>query len=131
MPERLNPSSLPPSAGQSQIVVSGAGRTAYLSGQLPLDIEGNLTGGTDFRAQLQQVIRNIDNALASLGVTREALIRLTIYVVDLDPAQHGSALSELLGDLSSFGRPAATLVSVNGLAREEFLVEIEAIAELD
>ena len=129
--QRVNPPSLAPSAGQSHVVVSNAARVAYLSGQVALDEEGDVVGVDDFDAQVRQVLGNVDHALEYVGAARENVVKLNIYVVALDFEVHGEALAEHLGDLSSFAHPAATLVSVEGLARPEFLIEIEAIAELD
>lgn len=128
--ERVNPSELAPSAGQSHVVVTNAARLIYLSGQVALDSQGQVVGVGDFAAQVRQVLHNIDCALASVQAQRQHVVKLTIYVVGLDYASHGEALAQYLGDLSSFGHPAATLLSVQGLARPEFLIEIEAVAEL-
>ena len=128
--ERVNPSELAPPAGQSHVVVSNAPRTAYLSGQVAVDAQGGLVGVDNFHAQVKQVLRNLDHALTAVSATRTSVVKLTIYVVRLDFAVHGVALSEELGDLSAFGHPAATLLSVHGLARPEYMIEIEAIAEL-
>ncbi len=124
----INPDTLAPSAGNSQVVVSEMPRTAFLSGQIAVDSSGAVVGAADFRAQLRQVLSNIDLALASAGTSRENVLKLTIYVVDLDTAEHGPVLSELLGDLASFAHPAATLLSVAGLARPDLMVEIDVIA---
>ena len=128
--ERVNPPSLAPSAGQSHVVVTNAARLVYLSGQVATDSGGQVVGEDDFAMQVRQVLHNIDYALASVHARREHVVKLTIYVVNLDGATHGQVLAQYLGDLSSFGHPAATLVSVQGLARDEFLIEIEAVAEL-
>ncbi len=128
MRECINPSGLAPSAGQSQVVVTSARKHAYLSGQVAVDVAGQIVGIGDFSAQLQCVLDNIDTALAAAGTDRTQSVKLTIFVVDLDVGVHGPVLQEWLGDLSSFGHPAATLVSVAGLARPEFLIEIDVIA---
>lgn len=130
MLKRLNPASLPPTAGQSQVVISEAGRLAHISGQVALDGNGNLIGAGDLGAQLKQVLTNLEGALHAAGATTEDVIKITVYVVGLDMSVHGVALGDELGDLSRFGHPAATLISVAGLARPDFLVEIEAIAAL-
>ncbi len=127
---RVNPSALAPSAGQSHVVVTSAARTAYISGQVAVDADGNVVGAADFAAQVQQVLSNLDCALSAVDATRQDVVKLTIFVVDLDIAVHGDALAQHLGDLSSFAHPAATLISVQGLARPEFQIEIEAVAAL-
>ena len=128
MIERINPETLPSSSGQSQVIVVDAGKTVYLSGQVALDAGGNLVGAGDFRKQTGQVLRNVSEALRSAGVDQTSVVKLTIYVVQLEPAVHGPVLAELLGDLSAFNHPTATLVSVAGLARADFMIEIEATA---
>lgn len=128
---RVNPAQLPPSAGQSHVVISSAHQTAYLSGQIAVDASGKVIGAGDFRAQLRQTLANVDMALAAANTSRTNVLKLTIYVVDLDVANHGPVLGELLGDLSSFAHPAATLVSVAGLARPELMIEIDVIAAVE
>ncbi len=49
-PRFINPASLPPSRGYTQVVEVPAGeRLVYISGQVPLDKDGNLVGAGDFR----------------------------------------------------------------------------------
>lgn len=131
MIERINPETLPPSSGQSQVVVTDAKKTVYVSGQVALDADGNTVGTGDFRKQTEQVLGNLTEALHSAGADRANVVKLTIYVVRLDAAVHGPVLADLLGDLAAFNHPAATLLSVHGLARPDFLIEIEAIAVVD
>ena len=107
-----------------------SGLRKRFSGQVAINTEGELVGGGDFDLQVGQVIANIDAGLAALSATRNQIVKLTVFVVNLDMERHGPALAKHLGDLADFSHPAATLVSVAGLARPEFEIEIEAIVEV-
>jgi enamine deaminase RidA (YjgF/YER057c/UK114 family) len=57
----------------------------YTSGQVAWDKDGNLVGKGDYAKQAEQIVRNLDIALASAGATRDDLIKQTIFVVDYRP----------------------------------------------
>jgi enamine deaminase RidA (YjgF/YER057c/UK114 family) len=103
-----------------------AGRTLYISGQVPLDEKGNLVGPGDSRAQTEQVFRNLKTALESSGATFADVVKLTWYVKEMSQlAAYREVREQFLG---SGPRPASTLVEVKGLFRDDVLVEVEAIA---
>ncbi|HEX4204566.1 MAG TPA: RidA family protein [Ktedonobacteraceae bacterium] len=124
----LTPSTLAPTPGYSHAVKVTGGQTIYLSGQIALDASNNLVGRGDFRAQAQQVFENIKTALASAGADFSHVVKLNMYVVD---RSHLPILREVR-DLyvNREAPPASTLVEIRSLVREEFLLEIEAIASL-
>jgi enamine deaminase RidA (YjgF/YER057c/UK114 family) len=126
-PRFLNPSSLPPSRGYTQVVEVPAGhRLVYLSGQVPLDSTGALRGGTDFRSQARQVFENLRAGLAAVGADFEDVVKLNFYVLDM---RHLTALREVRDRyVNAAAPPASTLVQVSGLFRDDVLLEIEAIA---
>jgi enamine deaminase RidA (YjgF/YER057c/UK114 family) len=69
-PRYRSPPSLPPTKGYSQVVEVPAGaRLVYISGQVPLDKDGNLVGVGDFRRQAEQVFANLEVALKEAGAT--------------------------------------------------------------
>jgi 2-iminobutanoate/2-iminopropanoate deaminase len=106
-----------------------AGTTAFIAGQVALDQDGQLVGGADITAQTGQVFENLQKALASVGADFSNLAKITIYATD----------AGFLGPIAQvrrryLGSPdpvASTFVAVAGLARPEFLVEIDAVAVLD
>src|SRR5579863_10285527 len=61
---RLNPAGLYPPNGYTHVVEATGGRTVYISGQVPMDANGNVVGAGDFRAQVTQVFENLKTALA-------------------------------------------------------------------
>jgi len=61
----LSPDTLAAPFGYSHVVDSPAGRIVYISGQVPLDSDGQLVGEGDFEAQARQVFENLTRALDS------------------------------------------------------------------
>lgn len=110
--------------------VIASGRTLYVAGQIGWDPSGKLEQG--FVAQFDRALANVLAVLAAAGAGPEALVRLTIYVTDLDA--YRNALTEI-GQIyrARMGKvfPAMALLGVAGLVEREALVEIEATAALD
>ena len=124
----LNPDSLPPAPGYSQIVRVEGGTTIYIAGQVAWDNEGNVVGAGDFAAQTRQVFTNLATALAEAGAAPSDLVRIGIYVVDHDAGKLGivrSIRDEILG---ADPPPASTLLGVQRLALPDLLIEADAIA---
>lgn len=126
-PRFLNPSTLPPSRGYTQVVEVPAGhRLVYISGQVPLDSAGNLVGAGDFRAQAKQVFTNLDRALAAVGATFADVVKLNYYIRDVSHLADLRAVRDQ--HVKRATPPASTLVEVPHLFREDVLLEVEAVA---
>jgi len=124
----VNPSTLATPPGYTHVVEVTRGRTVFISGQVALDQAGKIVGLHDFRAQTQQVFENLKAALASVGADFTRVVKLNMYVVD---ASQLLTLREVRDRyVNTDNPPASTLVEVRRLAREEFLIEIEAVAHL-
>ena len=124
----INPPTLAASPAYTQVVEVSGGRTLYISGQVALDAAGHVVGAGDVRAQLEQVFANLQAALAAADVTFAHVVKLNIYVLDMADLPILREVRERY--VSTQAPPASTLVEVRRLAREEFLVEIEAIASV-
>ena len=112
--------------GYSHIVEVRGGRTLYIAGQLALDQNGKLVGAGDFRAQVKQVFENLKTRLEEVGASFKDVIKLNYYLTDASDLQ---ALRETRDSyINTESPPASTLVVVKQLVREEFLIEVEAIA---
>jgi reactive intermediate/imine deaminase len=119
---------LPPSPGYTQVVIAPAGRTVHISGQVALDTSGAIVGLGDFSAQARQVFENLKAALEAGGASFADVVKITIFVLDM---ANLPALREIRDEYVNTERPpASTAVQVSRLAREEFLLEIEAVAAL-
>lgn len=126
-PRFLDPPSLPPSKGYTQVVEVPVGhRLVFLSGQVPLDSTGALRGKTDFRTQAKQVFDNLRAGLAAAGADFDDVVKLNFYILDV---RHLPVLREVRDRYVNLAAPpASTLVQVSRLFRDDVLLEVEAIA---
>jgi enamine deaminase RidA (YjgF/YER057c/UK114 family) len=107
--------------------VAGAARTLYCAGQTSVDEEGQPLHAGDMQAQALQALDNLETVLREAGYSLADLVRLTVYVTDLDAYREAApALGARLAQGGS--RHTATLVEVARLALPELMVELEATA---
>ena len=128
LPDWTNPPNVyTPQAHYSQ--VARAGNTLYISGQLGLDIDGNLVGEGDANAQARRAWRNLVAILSEYGATLRHLVKTTTYITHW---AYRPLVAEARDEVfREPPYPPSTLVVVQGLAEPRFLVEIEAVAVLD
>ena len=109
-----------------------AGRLVYVAGQVGVDISGNLVGPGDAAAQTRQVLQNIGGVLEAAGAGFSNVVEFTTYVVGRSSVQGFiDGRNQVFPDIFPDGDyPPNTLLVVDGLVREEFLVEIKAVAAL-
>src|SRR5262245_65469654 len=126
--EFLNPDGLPRNPAFSNVaVVSGSVRTIYIGGQDAVDAEGNIVGIGDIAAQTEQVLRNLRTALAAAGAGPEHVVQWSVLVVEGQDFTAGyAAFKPVWGERTD--PPVITAAVVRGLARPDFLVEMDAIA---
>ena len=108
------------------------GHLVYVAGQVAMNAEGTLVGPEDAATQTKQVYTNIGQILAAAGATFNNVVEFTTYVVGRDSIQKFiEGRNQIYPSLYPEGDfPPNTLLVVNGLVREEFLVEIKAVAAL-
>lgn len=103
----------------------GAGRQAYLSGQLPIDpVTNQIPPGSTIQDQTRQVIKNLAAVLASDGMRLTDVVSTTVYLSDInDFAAFNEAYAEYFTDKP----PARATVQVAQIPRGA-KVEISAVA---
>lgn len=112
----------------AHVVVGRAKRQVYISGQLARDQNGNIVGRGDMAAQIRQVGQNLRTGLAAVDLSLEDLVKTTTFVTDIDEFfRHADARHEAFGA----ALPASTTVEIKRLSHPDFLVEVEAIAEMN
>ncbi|MFD8261870.1 RidA family protein [Streptomyces griseoluteus] len=119
----VRPDGTPPVNGYSH-AVAFTGPMVVVSGQVPVDAGGRPVGGSDAEAQVRQVYANLDAALRAAGSDLRHVVKLTVFLTDLDDL---AAFRKVRDEHQDPERPpACSLVQVAGLVRPEFRVEIEA-----
>jgi len=90
-----------------------------------ITVAGTTSPGADAYEQAKGALAIIENALRELGGSLSDVVRTRMFVVDMAHADLvGRAHGEVFGDI----KPAATMVEVRKLIRDDLLVEIEADA---
>ena len=122
----INPPTLARPMGYTHVVEASGARTIYIAGQVALDDSGNIVGEGEMGAQARQVFENLHTALRAVGASFKDVVKLTYFIVDMSQMQ---AVREARDQyIQPEYLPASTAVEVRRLAREEFLLEIEAVA---
>ena len=130
--EFINPQTLPNWAESftQVITVSSAGpaKTVYVSGQVAVDQDQNLIGDGDLAAQAMQAFQNLELALAAGGATITDVVRMNIYVKDYKPENAATVSEALRRHFPHHQLPTSTWLGVQALAKEGFLIEVDAVA---
>ena len=104
------------------------GEWLFISGQIPIDKDGNIVGKNDVKLQTIQVYEIIQGMLNELGYSLENIIKLTTFYVNSDDFP---IIAEVRKSYFNKGHLAASSAfCVSALAHTEALVEVEAIAIL-
>ena len=129
--EMLNPETLGKPLGQySQIARVKTSEFLFIAGQVGVGVDGKIAG--DFDAQCAQVFANLGAALASQGASFANVVEFTTYLVD--PGDIPKLMQYRVRDFPRlFGGnayPPNTLLIIDRLLREEYLIEVRAMAAL-
>ena len=128
-----NPDELGPPMGQyTHVTRVKASEFLFIAGMLSGDSAGNIIGAGDFEAQTRQVFMNVDAALRSAGATWKNVVQFTTYLV------HSQDIAKFMDfRLREFPKmfpdgiyPPNTMLIVDRLVQESFLVEVQTIAAI-
>jgi len=101
------------------------GKVLHISGHCAQDTEGNTVGVGDITAQTHQVLGNIQKVLESVGGRMSDIAKVTVFVTDMSMLDE---IHRVRAEYFTPPYPASSLVQVTRLVREEYLIEIEAVA---
>ncbi len=100
------------------------GHILYLSGQIGLDPNTGMLTGDDVISQAMQVMRNLEAVLNAAKTTTSDIIKVGIYLTDMDDFP---VLNQLYADWLGEHRPARATVAVAALPLNA-RIEMDAIA---
>src|SRR5580658_3933542 len=119
----LNPATMPPPRGYSQVVESNMpGRIVYIAGQLGYDAAGKQ--GADFPTHATLVFENLKAAVDSVGGHMDNIVKLNTYLTDIRVQL--AVVGEIRNKyVNTAAPPASTTLEIQKLAREGALIEVE------
>lgn len=96
---------------------------AFLAGHVPSPAEDVVEG--DIASQTHLTFARIKETLELCGCTLDDVLRVTIYLTNMDDFQ---AMNAVYREYFPEDPPARTTIGVSGLASPELLIEIDVIA---
>lgn len=102
-----------------------AGNIVFLRGQVGSDLEGNVVGVGDPAAQADQAMKNVKQLLEEAGSELSHICKITVYVTD---RAYREPVYRAIGKWLKGVFPVSTGLIVQGLARPEWVMEIDVIA---
>ncbi|PTF54659.1 RidA family protein [Staphylococcus chromogenes] len=97
----------------------------YTSGQIPLNLEGNIVSD-DVETQTKQVFENLKAVLEAAGSDLEHVVKVLVFLSDMENFQK---VNEVYGTYFTSHKPARSVVEVARLPKN-VKIEIEVIAEV-
>ena len=112
---------------QAVVVQTPFGRSVHVAGQVAWDADRNIVGPGDVGRQLEKSLENVATALASVGASLDQVGALRLYIKQ-SCMHEGKAIGAVLKAVFGDNLPCSTWIGVSGLAKDEFLVEVEPSA---
>ena len=131
MVEYINPEGTGPAQGlYSHVTYVPAGPLLFIAGQLAVARNGDVVGKGDFDRQFEQIFQNIADVLKGMNVTFDHIVRFsTFFVHSQDIGKFMDARARLFPKIFKGPLyPPNTILVVDRLVKEEFLLEIDVIA---
>ena len=109
-----------------QAVVTQGGKTVYLRGQCPQNLDDAVNiDSYDPAEQTHKVMQNIRQLSKEAGGEMEHLVKIVVYITDV---RHREVIYRTIGEYIKEVHPVSTGLVVQALARPEWLVEIDGTA---
>lgn len=113
-----------PGGTYSQAIKTG--NTIYLAGQIPVNPHtGELIEGAE--AQVDQVFKNIITVVEAAGGSVDHIVKLTVYLTDLD---YFPLINATMAKYFHEPYPARTTIEVSALPKDT-IIEVDAIAVIN
>ncbi|MFQ5774543.1 MAG: RidA family protein [Kiloniellaceae bacterium] len=128
-----NPDTLGPPLGQyTHVARVKAAEYLFVAGMVSADRAGDIVGEGDFDAQCGQVFANVEAALRSAGADFSNVVQFTTYIVHSRwiPRFMAFRKREFPKMFPGGIYPPNTLLVVDRLVNEAFLIEVQTIAAI-
>lgn len=109
------------SIGYNHAIIDGG--TFYMAGQVAMDADSNVIG-EDIETQARKVYENVGILLDAVGKTYADVTKVTTHIVE--PSEHYHAgYKSVYDEIFEEPYPCHTVLGHQGLANEDYLVEVE------
>jgi 2-iminobutanoate/2-iminopropanoate deaminase len=100
------------------------GDLAFISGQLPVSLEGKALADRSFEEQVRQALANMLSIVKAAGSGPDHVLKVTAFIVGVE---NWPAFNRIYGEVFGASRPARSVVPVPSL-HHGCLIELECIA---
>jgi enamine deaminase RidA (YjgF/YER057c/UK114 family) len=116
----------------SQVARVKASELLFIAGMVATDANGNVVGEGDFSAQCKQTFANIEAALRSADAGWDNVVEFTTYLVHSQDVARFMDFRrrEFPGMFKNGVYPPNTLLMIDRLVKEAFLIEVQTVAAL-
>jgi enamine deaminase RidA (YjgF/YER057c/UK114 family) len=108
-------------------MVVRANNTVYVRGQTAMDLDGEIVGIGDAAAQTENAMACAKVLLEEAGSKLEDVVKIVIYITD---RAYREPVYRVVGKWLKGVYPVSTGIIVQGLAKPEYMMEIDIIAEI-
>ncbi|WP_315830722.1 RidA family protein [Bradyrhizobium prioriisuperbiae] len=108
-------------------MVVRANNTVYVRGQTAMDLDGNIVGIGDAAAQTENAMSCAKVLLEEAGASLQDIVKIVIYITD---RAYREPVYRVVGRWLKGVYPVSTGIIVQGLAKPEYFMEIDIIAEI-
>jgi enamine deaminase RidA (YjgF/YER057c/UK114 family) len=108
-------------------MVVRANNTVYVRGQTAMNLDGKMVGIGDPAAQAENAMACVKTLLEEAGAHLDDIVKITIYITD---RAYREPVYQVVGKWLKGVFPVSTGLIVQGLARPEYLMEIDVVAEV-
>ena len=112
----------------SPAVVVQGGTMIFVAGHAGQEDDNGKSLAGDFEAQTRQTFKNLEKTLRQAGGSLKDLVTMTVFIID---SRYGNQFTDLRGEILKDNFPASALITCDGLARTDMMVEIQGIAMID
>ncbi len=108
-----------------------AGSSIFVSGQVPTKAEGSVVG-KDIKSQTTAVLEKIKSALEGLDASVSDIVKCTVFLTDISTFSDMNEAYIEFFETNGFSDslPARAAMEISSLVKKEWLIEVEAIAQL-
>lgn len=126
---RIMPAALPADVADNNAYSYGVldGDVLHVSGMVAFAPDGSYVGLGDVDAQARQVFGNLKAVVEEAGGTLDDVVSTTTYLAS---SEYAAAVGAVRREFFTGDVPPTSTVVVAPMAREQFLVEVSAIARI-